>query len=96
MSMEKHGGMILTGKYRNTRRKTYPSETVSTTHHTWTDQGANPDLLGESPTTNHLNHGTALGWKLFMTILLLYTHDGGSKVKSKAVLLPPCRRQGEE
>jgi hypothetical protein len=40
MSMEIHGGMILTGKNRRTRRETCPSDTwgcQSTTHHTRTD-----------------------------------------------------------
>jgi len=42
MSMESHGGVILKGKNRRTRRKTCPSRTMSTTNPTCTDQGANP------------------------------------------------------
>jgi hypothetical protein len=47
MSMENHGGMILTEKNGTTRRKPSHSATVSTTNPTWTDQGTNPGLRGE-------------------------------------------------
>jgi hypothetical protein len=51
--------MILTGKNRSTRGKTYPSAILSTTNPTWTDPGSNPDLRGERPATNRLSHDTA-------------------------------------
>jgi hypothetical protein len=54
-----HGGMILSGGNRRTRRKNYPSATLSTTNPTWTDLGANPGLRGERPVTSRLSHGTA-------------------------------------
>jgi hypothetical protein len=44
MSMGNHGGMILTGENRRTRRKTCLSATLSTTNPTWNDPRANPDL----------------------------------------------------
>jgi hypothetical protein len=59
MSMESHGGIILTGENRRTRRKTCPTDTLSTTNPTWTDPGANCGLRGGRPATNHLSHGTA-------------------------------------
>jgi hypothetical protein len=52
--------MKLTGENRNTRRKSCPSATFSTTNLTWTDTGSNPGLCGEGPATNRLSHGTAL------------------------------------
>jgi hypothetical protein len=52
MSMESHGGIILTGK-------SCPNVT-STTNITWTDPGTNLDLHGERPATNRLSHGMAL------------------------------------
>jgi len=39
--------------------KIYLNATVYTTHFTWTDLGSNRRLRDESPTRNHLNHGTA-------------------------------------
>jgi hypothetical protein len=59
MSMECHGGMILTGENRITRSKTYPIATLFTTNPTWTDPGAIPGLRGERPAANRLSHGTA-------------------------------------
>jgi hypothetical protein len=61
MSVESDGGMILTEENRRTLRKTCPSATLNpTTNPTWIDPGANPDLRGERPATNDLNHGTAV------------------------------------
>jgi hypothetical protein len=60
MSLERDGGMILTGENRRTRRKTCLSATLSTTNPTWIDQGANPGLRGDRPATNHLSHGVTL------------------------------------
>jgi hypothetical protein len=54
MGMESHGGMILTGENRGTRRQTCPSATLSTTNPTWIEPGANPGLRGERPVTNRL------------------------------------------
>jgi hypothetical protein len=51
--------MKLTGENRNTRGKTCPSATLSTTNPTWTDPGSNTGLRGERPETNILSHGTA-------------------------------------
>jgi hypothetical protein len=61
--------MILTGENRNTRGKTCPNATLSTTYPTWTDPGWNPSLHDERPATNRLSHGTAfaadlLSWEL--------------------------------
>jgi hypothetical protein len=50
---------ILTGKNRRTRRKTYPSNTLSPKNPTWIDSSANPGLRSERPATNRLSHGTA-------------------------------------
>jgi hypothetical protein len=52
--------MKLTGENRDTRGKTCPSATLSTTNPTWTDPGSNPGLRGERPAANRLSHGTAL------------------------------------
>jgi hypothetical protein len=58
MSMESHGGMILTGKDRRTRIKPYSIATLYSTNPTWIDSDANPGLRGERPAANHLSHGT--------------------------------------
>jgi hypothetical protein len=69
MSMESHGGMILTGENRKTWRETCPSSTLSTINPTWTDPGVNPGLGGERSGTNGLNHGTAMSPPSLMLIL---------------------------
>jgi hypothetical protein len=56
MSMESHGGMILTGKTEELR-KTCPNATLSTTNPTWTNLDANLGLCGEMLVANHLSHG---------------------------------------
>jgi hypothetical protein len=56
---ERRSNDMLTGEHRRTRRKTCPSATLSTTNPTWIDQGVNPGLRCERPTTNDLTHGTA-------------------------------------
>jgi len=66
MSMESHGGMILTGVKGRTRRKTCRSATLSTTNPTWTDPAVNPCLRGERPATNRLSHGMAVTWCNYM------------------------------
>jgi hypothetical protein len=55
MSMERYGGMILTGANSSARGKTCPSGTFSTTNITWTVRV----LCGERLATNHLSHVTA-------------------------------------
>jgi len=42
---------------RNTRIKTYPNATLSTTHFIWTFLGLNRALRGDRPSPNRLNHG---------------------------------------
>jgi hypothetical protein len=59
MSLERDGGMILTGKNRRTWRETCTSGILSTTNPTWIDPGANPSLCGERLAINCLSHGTA-------------------------------------
>jgi hypothetical protein len=54
MSMESHGGMILTAEIQRTRRGTFPGATLSTTNPTWTD----PGLHGDRPMINCLSPGT--------------------------------------
>jgi len=44
----------------STHRKTYPNVTLSTTNPIWTGLGLNLGLHGETPVTNHLNHGTTI------------------------------------
>jgi hypothetical protein len=41
-------------------KKTCPSATLSTTNHTWPDQGSNPARRGGKPVTNRLTYGAAL------------------------------------
>jgi hypothetical protein len=61
-------GLILTGENRSTRRKSFPSATLSTTHPTWDGPELNPALRSERPATNHLNHDTALNFKFIQTM----------------------------
>jgi hypothetical protein len=56
---------IMTGENRSTRRKTSPSATSSTTYLTQTDLGSNPNLRGDRPATNCLNHGTVRTFRCF-------------------------------
>jgi hypothetical protein len=58
LSMESHGGMILTGESRRPRRKTCPNSDLSTTNPAWTDPGANLGLRCECVATRRLSHGT--------------------------------------
>jgi len=80
MSMESHGGIILTGENRRTRRKTCPSATLSTTNPTWTDTGTNSGLSCERPATNRLSHNTAPTFcyfpfqtRIFSSVLCFHT-----------------------
>ena len=50
----------MRGEVRSTRRKICSSATLMTIKFTWNDVGFNPDLRGESLSTNRLCHGTAL------------------------------------
>jgi hypothetical protein len=59
MSMECHGGIILTKGNQRTWRKICPSATLSITYLTWTDLGMNQGLCGKRLSTNHLSHSTA-------------------------------------
>jgi hypothetical protein len=52
-------GAMVEGENRRTRRKTFPSATLSTANPTWIDPGSNPGLRGERPATKRLSHGTA-------------------------------------
>jgi hypothetical protein len=69
---ERRWNDILTGENRRTRRKTWPSATLSTTNSTWIDPGANPGLRGERPATNDLSHCTAP--EVALTIFFLYSN----------------------
>jgi hypothetical protein len=59
MSIESHGGMILTGENQRTWRKTCPSATLAFTNPTWTDPGTDLGLSSEWSVTNRLSLGTA-------------------------------------
>jgi hypothetical protein len=82
MSMESHGGMILTGENRRTRRKTCPSATFSTTNPTWTSQGANPGLCGEMLATNCLSHDTAYSNITSVTFISEFRPDGNLETRA--------------
>jgi hypothetical protein len=56
--------MKLTGQDRNTRGRTSPSATLSTTNPTCTDLGSKPDLHAGRPAANRRSHDTALNHKL--------------------------------
>jgi hypothetical protein len=58
MSIESHGGIILTEEKRKNLEETCPSATLST-NPMWTDPGANPGLRDERLVTNRLSHGMA-------------------------------------
>jgi hypothetical protein len=60
MSMESHGGMILTGENRKSQSKICPSATLSTTNPTWNDSSENTGLHNERLVTNHLSNGMTL------------------------------------
>jgi hypothetical protein len=59
VSMDCHGGIILTEENRRTRRKIGPTVTLITTNSTSTEPGAIPSLRGERPAINRLSHGKA-------------------------------------
>jgi hypothetical protein len=82
MSLESHGGMILTGENRRTGRKTCPSATLSTTNPTWIDPGENTGLRCERPATNDLSPGTV------RVVSLLRWED--------AIIVGPKEMQGED
>jgi hypothetical protein len=53
MSMDRHGGMISTGKYLRCQRKTVPVS-LRTISRTWADPGSNPGLRGERAAASSL------------------------------------------
>jgi hypothetical protein len=63
---ESHGGVILTGENRKSRKKTCPSATFSTSDPTWIDSG----LRSDRPATNRLSHDTACCLSLLMICLV--------------------------
>jgi hypothetical protein len=69
MSMDSHGGMILTEENRRTRKRTCPSVALSTINPTWTDQGANMGVSVERQATSRLRHGTVLDQMLLSELL---------------------------
>jgi hypothetical protein len=66
MSTESHGGIVLTGENRRTRRRICPSAHLSITSH-MDRPGREPVPCGITPETNRLSHGTA---KLCFNIIL--------------------------
>jgi hypothetical protein len=58
LSMESHGGMILTGENRKTQRETCHSATLPTTNTIWSDPGSNPDFHSDRLATNRLSYDT--------------------------------------
>jgi hypothetical protein len=56
MSVESHGGMILTAENLRTQRKVCASASLSTTNPTWIDRRANPGLRGERPVLFYIIH----------------------------------------
>jgi hypothetical protein len=64
-----NGGMMLTVGKRRTRRKTWPSATLSNTNPKCTQTGVNPDLGGERQATNFLNHNRAQEQKYAKSII---------------------------
>jgi hypothetical protein len=53
------GGMRIGRENRSTRRKTYPSATLSTTNSIWQGQGSNPGRRGRKSMSNRLSYGSA-------------------------------------
>jgi hypothetical protein len=53
-----HGGMMLTGKPKNSEKNLSQCHFVHHKYHR-TDSGANPGYRGERPVTNRLSHGMA-------------------------------------
>jgi hypothetical protein len=56
MSMDSHGGMMLTGESRRNSEKPCLSATLPTTNPTWTDQGESPGLRSNRPAANRPSH----------------------------------------
>jgi hypothetical protein len=79
MSMESHGGMMLTAENERTCRETCPSATLSITNPTWTDPGAKPGLRGEILMTNRLSYGTAFTLSKFnRSVIIINTGSLGN------------------
>jgi hypothetical protein len=54
------GAMLVTGENRRTRRKTCPSDIISTANPTWTEMGWKKCLRRDRLTTNSLQNDTKL------------------------------------
>jgi hypothetical protein len=65
------GGMPLDGEKRSIRWQDCPSAPLSITNSTWTGLGLNPGMRGESPTSKHMNHGTAV-FSFITTLAAMY------------------------
>lgn len=60
-------GITMTGKYRNTLRKTFSSANLLTTNPTQTGLELNPDFCSGKPVTNCLSHGKSCQHNSMMT-----------------------------
>jgi hypothetical protein len=69
------GGMKIGRGNRSTRKKTYPSATLSTTNPTWLDPGLNPGRRGGKPATNRFSYGAAL------SLVLVYSYESNRHKK---------------
>jgi hypothetical protein len=78
ISMENHGGMILTGETEELE-KTCPSATLSTTNPTWTDPGTDPGLRSESPTSNRHGHSHVLS-RVYVSNIHVYRNTSALKL----------------
>jgi hypothetical protein len=72
---ERRWNYILTGESRRTRRKTYPTATLSTINPTWNDPGPNPGLRGDRPSTNDLSHGTVYSYFIKHSMSVVVCHS---------------------
>jgi hypothetical protein len=79
--LQNHGGMILTGENRRTRRKSCLTATLSITTQTWTDPGANPGKRGERSAINRLKHSRAL-LSYLQSCSVFYTTEVSTKIVS--------------
>jgi hypothetical protein len=91
MTVERSGGMILTGENQRTQRKSCLSVTLSTTIPTWTDLGPNPGICSDRLVTNLLSHGTALArrWNNVIKMDLLRNILRGWELESSGSGLYP-------
>jgi hypothetical protein len=68
------GGMKIGKGNRSTRRKTYPSATLSTTNPKWLDLSSNPGRRGGKPATNRLGLRGALTLRLIILFIGCIRH----------------------